>query len=76
MSAWGPAIFSDDLACDVRDDYRELIESCEDDSSVRGLTFALCARPDSRKNDEALGRAGGYLCGVGHQESASRSPVR
>ncbi|MFF3444596.1 hypothetical protein [Streptosporangium sp. NPDC002721] len=26
MGAWGPALFSDDLACDVRDDYRELIE--------------------------------------------------
>ncbi len=25
MGAWGPAIFSDDTACDVRDDYRELI---------------------------------------------------
>ncbi|MDP9351789.1 MAG: hypothetical protein M3P51_09665 [Chloroflexota bacterium] len=25
MGAWGPAIFSDDIACDVRDDYRELI---------------------------------------------------
>ncbi|MET8984804.1 hypothetical protein ABZW49_05105 [Nonomuraea wenchangensis] len=26
MAAWGPALFSDDLACDVRDDYRRLIE--------------------------------------------------
>ncbi|MGH3390276.1 MAG: hypothetical protein ACRDOO_15515, partial [Actinomadura sp.] len=26
MSAWGYALFSDDTACDVRDDYRELIE--------------------------------------------------
>jgi hypothetical protein len=25
MGAWGPAIFSDDTACDVRDDYRELV---------------------------------------------------
>ncbi|MZP30343.1 hypothetical protein GTO91_11535 [Heliobacterium undosum] len=25
MGAWGTAIFSDDLACDVRDDYRELL---------------------------------------------------
>jgi hypothetical protein len=26
MGAWGPGLFSDDLACDVRSDYRELIE--------------------------------------------------
>jgi len=26
MGAWGPAIFSDDLACDIRTDYRELLE--------------------------------------------------
>ena len=25
MGAWGPAIFSDDLAVDVRDDFRDLI---------------------------------------------------
>ncbi len=25
MGAWGPAIFSDDLACDIRDDFKELI---------------------------------------------------
>jgi hypothetical protein len=26
MGAWGPAIFSDDLACDIRGDYRDLLE--------------------------------------------------
>lgn len=26
MGAWGPGLFSDDTACDVRDDYRELLE--------------------------------------------------
>ena len=26
MGAWGPAIFSDDVACDVRDQYRAMIE--------------------------------------------------
>jgi len=26
MGAWGPGLFSDDLACDVRGEYRELIE--------------------------------------------------
>lgn len=25
MSAWGPAIFSDDLACDVRDEFKDLV---------------------------------------------------
>jgi hypothetical protein len=25
MGAWGPGLFSDDLACDIRDEYRELI---------------------------------------------------
>lgn len=25
MGAWGPAIYSDDLACDIRDDFKELI---------------------------------------------------
>jgi len=35
MGAWGPALFSDDLACDVRDAYRELIEDgVEDDDAV------------------------------------------
>jgi hypothetical protein len=38
VSAWGPAIFSDDLACDVRDDYRELIEDgVDDDQAVDAL---------------------------------------
>lgn len=31
MGAWGPAIFSDDTACDIRGDYRELIEDGVDD---------------------------------------------
>lgn len=26
MGAWGPAIFSDHLACDIRGDYRQLLE--------------------------------------------------
>ncbi|MFD2248099.1 hypothetical protein [Pontibacter ruber] len=25
MSAWGPALFSDDFACDIRDDFKELV---------------------------------------------------
>jgi len=31
MGAWGPALFSDDTACDVRDEYRDLIADGLDD---------------------------------------------
>ena len=31
MGAWGTALFSDDLACDIRDHYRELVEDGIDD---------------------------------------------
>jgi hypothetical protein len=34
MGAWGPALFSDDTACDVRGDYRELIEDGVDDEDA------------------------------------------
>lgn len=38
MGAWGPALFSDDLACDVRDGYREMIEDGADDGvAMAGL---------------------------------------
>jgi hypothetical protein len=36
MGAWGPALFSDDIACDVRDEYRALIEDgLRDDDATR-----------------------------------------
>ncbi|MDO7869562.1 hypothetical protein [Nocardioides jiangxiensis] len=36
MGAWGPAIFSDDTACDIRGDYRELLEDqVPDDEATR-----------------------------------------
>jgi hypothetical protein len=36
MGAWGPAVFSDDTACDVRSDYRELLEDqVPDDDAAR-----------------------------------------
>lgn len=37
MGAWGPAIFSDDVACDIRGDYRELLEDGvpDDEASAR-----------------------------------------
>lgn len=34
MGAWGPAIFSDDTACDIRDDYRELLEDGATDTDA------------------------------------------
>lgn len=34
MGAWGPAIFSDDTACDIRSDYRELLEGGVDDQEA------------------------------------------
>ncbi|TGN65287.1 hypothetical protein EXE59_15960 [Nocardioides eburneiflavus] len=34
MGAWGPAIFSDDTACDIRSDYRELLEDGVDDAEA------------------------------------------
>jgi hypothetical protein len=36
VGAWGPALFSDDVACDVRDDYRALIEDGTDDNVATG----------------------------------------
>ena len=50
MGAWGPALFSDDLACDVRDDYRELLEDGVDDDEALARTLdafrASLADPD------------------------------
>lgn len=39
MGAWGPAIFSDDIACDIRSDYRELLEDgvADADATLRVL---------------------------------------
>jgi hypothetical protein len=34
MGAWGPALFSDDTACDVRDEYRDLIADGLDDAEA------------------------------------------
>lgn len=34
MGAWAPAIFSDDTACDIRSDYRELLEDGVDDEEA------------------------------------------
>jgi Domain of unknown function (DUF4259) len=39
MGAWGPAIFSDDTALDIRGDYRELLEDQvpDDEATRRGI---------------------------------------
>jgi hypothetical protein len=39
MGAWGPAIFSDDTACDIRDDFRELIEDQVPDEEATQRTI-------------------------------------
>jgi hypothetical protein len=38
MGVWGTALFSDDVACDVRDYYRELIEDGVEDETASRLT--------------------------------------
>jgi len=40
MGVWGAALFSNDVACDIRDHYRELIEDVVDDSEATRLTAA------------------------------------
>ncbi|TCJ30786.1 hypothetical protein [Nocardioides jejuensis] len=39
MGAWGPAIFSDDTACDIRGDYRELLEDQVPDDEATQQTI-------------------------------------
>jgi hypothetical protein len=34
VSAWGPGVFSDDTTCDIRDEYRALIEDGVDDDAA------------------------------------------
>ena len=39
VGAWGTALFSDDVACDIRDHYRELIEDGVEDDAATRLTL-------------------------------------
>lgn len=39
MGAWGPGIFSDDVACDVRDTYKELLEDQLTDADATARTL-------------------------------------
>ncbi|QNN52758.1 DUF4259 domain-containing protein [Nocardioides mesophilus] len=50
MGAWGPAIFSDDTAADVRGDYRELLEDQVSDEEATRRVIAEYERLDQ---DEA-----------------------
>src|SRR5262245_56183243 len=40
VGVWGTDLFSDDLACDIRDRYRELIEDGVEDGAATRQTFA------------------------------------
>jgi hypothetical protein len=47
MGAWGPGLFSDDVACDVRDQYRELLEDqVPDDEAEHQVLDAWSASLD------------------------------
>ncbi len=39
MGVWGTGLFSDDVACDIRDHYRELLEDSVEDSTATRLTL-------------------------------------
>jgi hypothetical protein len=39
LGAWGTGLFSDDVACDIRDHYRELLEDGVDDSAATRQTL-------------------------------------
>jgi hypothetical protein len=39
LGAWGTGLFSDDMACDVRDHYRELIEDGAEDGTATNQTL-------------------------------------
>jgi hypothetical protein len=42
VGVWGTDLFSDDVACDVRDHYRQLLEDgVEDDAAIRRTVEAL-----------------------------------
>jgi hypothetical protein len=39
LGAWGTGLFSDDVACDIRDHYRQLLEDAVEDSAATRLTL-------------------------------------
>lgn len=51
MGAWGPAIFSDDTACDVRSEYRELLEDqISDEEATRRVIEAYQHLDDDERH--------------------------
>jgi hypothetical protein len=51
VGVWGPAIFSDDTACDVRDSYRDLVTEGVDGSEATRRVLADCASSLSDVDD-------------------------
>lgn len=66
MGAWGPAIFSDDTACDIRGDYRELLEDGVDD---REATQRVIDAYQHLGDDESYSKSNGRDTWIG------RAPV-
>ncbi|MDF2679107.1 MAG: hypothetical protein K0R47_297 [Brevibacillus sp.] len=52
MGAWGPAIFSDDIACDIRDEYKDLLG---DGHTGEAATNILLERWEDEINDPEIG---------------------
>jgi hypothetical protein len=51
MGAWGPAVFSDDTACDIRAEYRELLEDqVPDDEATRRVVEAYGGLGDEEEH--------------------------
>jgi hypothetical protein len=51
MGSWGTAIFSDDTACDIRSEYRELLEDqVPDDEATRRVVTAYAALGDDEEH--------------------------
>lgn len=54
MGALGPALFSDDVACDVRGHYHELLEDGAGDAEALSQTLERYAEPLADKDDEPI----------------------
>jgi hypothetical protein len=51
MGSWGTAVFSDDTACDIRSEYRELLEDqVPDDEATRRVVAAYAALGDDEEH--------------------------
>jgi hypothetical protein len=54
LGAWGPSLFADDTACDVRDSYRDLIADGVDDAGATRQVLSLWSDTASGDPDEAV----------------------